>query len=79
MLLATAPASAGKASWSWRGPEEGCNIWYPVGYTDEGSSQPYYAVVIAAYGASGRPLSIFAIATAAEWAWPSFDPGDMPC
>lgn len=67
VLLATAPASAGKVSWSWRGwqdGEGGCDIWYPVGWAPDG--RPYHAVVPAAYSASG-PLSIFAIATAATW------------
>ena len=75
VLLATAPASAGKASWSWQQREPGCDIWYPVGVARDGRA--YYAVVAAAYSTSGH--SIFAIATAAQWVNPSWGPGDMPC
>ena len=61
-LLATAPASAGRASWTWIAEEPGCDIWYPVGAAPDG--QGYYAVVVAAYSTSGH--SIFTIAEPGE-------------
>ena len=63
-LLAKAPASAGEVSWTWTGTFD-CEIGLP--YDPEGTA--YYAVVLAAYGASGH--SIFAIAAPGEW----YEPG----
>lgn len=72
ILLATAPASAGKVTWSWTEEDPGCDP-YSIGTAPDG--QPYRAVVAAAYGASGH--SIFAIAEPGEWWVPR--PGDMVC
>jgi hypothetical protein len=59
-LLATAPASAGKATWTWRG-------WDSIGGSlmmgPDGTM--YESVVIAAYNSSGH--SIFAIAAPGNW------------
>lgn len=74
-LLATAPASAGSASWSWIAEEPGCDIWYPVGAAPDGSA--YYAVVVAGYSESGH--SIFTIAEPGEWAEPGWESGDTIC
>jgi len=74
-LLATAPASAGKASWSWIDEDWACDIWYPVGEPPEGRA--YYAVVVAAYSESGH--SIFAIAEPGAWSEPDWESGDHIC
>jgi hypothetical protein len=70
-LLATAPASAGAASWTWSGTF-GCGEPNP-GYDPKGPA--YFAVVLAAYSASGH--SIFAIAEPGGW-WEPL-PGDVIC
>jgi len=62
--LATAPAADGTASWTWT-QETGCN----PGLDSAPDGPPYYAVVLAAYSASGH--SIFAIAEPGSW----FRPG----
>ena len=66
-MLATAPATAGRVSWSWK-------QW--TGCGDFGISSPpggryYHAVVMAAYNASGH--SIFAIAAPGTWYAPALD------
>lgn len=70
-LLATAPASAGAASWSWSGTF-GCGEPSPA-YDPNGPA--YFAVVLAAYNASGH--SILAIAEPGGW-WEPL-PGDVIC
>jgi hypothetical protein len=71
-LAASAPASAGMASWWWieDWAEEGCN-WYPPVSGHDGSW--YRSVVLAAYSASGH--SIFAIAEPGAW----YGAGFLPC
>jgi hypothetical protein len=69
-LLATAPASAGSASWSWT-EQTGCNIG--MKYPSEGPA--YHAVVIAAYNQAGH--SIFAIA--APGGWYMAEPDEVIC
>jgi hypothetical protein len=73
-LLATAPASAGRASWSWIAEEPGCEIWYPVG---DPPGHSYYAVVVAAYSTSGH--SIFTIAEPGGWREWDWESGDTIC
>lgn len=63
-LLATTPASAGSASWTWS-EEIGCDIGLP----NAPDGPAYYAVVLAAYDASDH--SIFAIAERGGW----YEPG----
>jgi hypothetical protein len=70
-LLAKAPASAGKVSWSWTA-ETGCGGG-PF-YSDPDGPW-YFAVVAAAYSASGQ--SIFAIAEPGQWEEPL--PGVLVC
>jgi hypothetical protein len=70
-LLATAPATAGRVSWSWK-QDTGCENW---GMYSPPDRPVYAAVVIAAYNASGH--SIFAIATQGDWYQPP--PGDTLC
>jgi hypothetical protein len=60
ILLATAPASDGHASWTWT-REEGCD----PGLAFDPSGPAYYAIVLAAYNTSGH--SIFAIANPGIW------------
>lgn len=60
VLLASAPASAGVASWKWT-QETGCDI----GLNNDPDGPAYYAVVLAAYSAAGH--SIFAIAEPGGW------------
>lgn len=69
-LLATAPAAEGVASWTWT-EETGCDF----GLENDPAGPGYYAVVLAAYNASGH--SIFAIAEPGY----RFRPGpyDMVC
>jgi hypothetical protein len=70
-LLATAPATAGWVSWSWK-QGEGCE----ENTVDSRPNGPtYYAIVIAAYNASSQ--SIFAIADPGHWYEP--EPGDAYC
>ena len=69
-LLATAPASDGVVSWTWTEPS-GCMTDLPS--APDGPA--YYAVVLAAYSASGH--SIFAIAEPGVWWEPA--PGDQFC
>jgi hypothetical protein len=69
-LLATAPASAGIVSWTWM-EETGCSIG--LEYDPDGPA--YYAVVLAAYGASRH--SIFAIAEPGGWWRPG--PNEIVC
>ena len=71
-LAATAPASAGTASWSWieDWSGEGCQ-WYPPVLGPDGSW--YRSVVLAAYSTSGH--SIFAIAEPGAWYGGAF----LPC
>jgi hypothetical protein len=68
--LASAPASDGAVSWTWS-EETGCDIG--LAYDPDGPS--YYAVVLAAYNASGH--SIFAIAEPGGWWQPG--PNDIVC
>ena len=70
-LLAKAPASAGKVSWSWT-QGEGCET---SRFGSDPDGPPYVAVVLAAYNASGQ--SIFTIAEPGSWSEPL--PGSMPC
>jgi hypothetical protein len=70
-LLAKAPASAGKVSWSWT-QATGCDV-SPFGSDPDGPG--YFAVVVGAYSASGQ--SIFAIAEPGRWEEPLS--GWMPC
>jgi hypothetical protein len=63
-LLATASASDGIVSWTWT-QRTGCG----VGLDNDPDGPAYYAVVLAAYSASGH--SIFAIAEPGGW----FRPG----
>jgi hypothetical protein len=72
ILLATAPASAGKVTWSWIEEDLGCDP-HSIGTAPDG--QPYRAVVVAAYSAAGH--SIFTIAEPGGWFVPW--PGDMVC
>lgn len=69
-LLASAPASDGVVSWTWS-QDTGCDIG--LAYDPDGPI--YYAVVLAAYSASGH--SIFAIAEPGGWWRPG--PGDIVC
>ena len=69
-LLAAVPASDGVASWTWT-EEEGCSPG--MAYDPRGPA--YYAIVLAAYGASGH--SIFAIAEPGVWWQPG--PNDTVC
>jgi hypothetical protein len=69
-LLATASASDGVASWTWT-EETGCDI----GLENDPAGPGYYAVVLAAYSASGH--SIFAIAEPGAWWRPG--PYDIVC
>jgi len=70
-LLAKAPASAGKVSWSWT-HVTGCDIAL---FGSDPDGPPYDAVVLAAYNASGQ--SIFTIAEPGGWRVPLG--GEMPC
>jgi hypothetical protein len=75
-LLATAPASAGKVTWSWIDEgDPGCDLTIPIGTTPNG--QNYYAVVVAAYSTSGH--SIFAVAESGSWVEPDPESGDQFC
>lgn len=65
-LLAKAPASDGVASWTWTGTFD-CEVG--LAYDPDGPA--YYAIVLAAYGASDH--SIFAIAQPGEWDEPGPD------
>ena len=69
-LLATAPASDGVVSWTWTGTFD-CEVG--LAYNPRGPA--YYAVVLAAYSASGH--SIFAIAEAGGWSQPGAN--DIVC
>jgi hypothetical protein len=69
-LIATAPASAGIVSWTWT-EETGCSI----GLEYDPAGPEYYAVVLAAYGASEH--SIFAIAEPGGW-WRA-GPNEIVC
>ena len=60
-LLGTAPASDGAVSWTWTGTFD-CE---GPGPAYDPREPAYYAVVLAAFGASGH--SIFAIADPGEW------------
>jgi hypothetical protein len=70
-LLATAPASAGKVSWTWTGTFdcEGPGLAY------DPHGPAYHAVVLAAYAPSGQ--SIFAIAAPGRWSQPG--PSETVC
>ena len=70
-LLAAAPASAGEVSWTWTGvPDcEGPGL----AFDPRGPAE--YAVVLAAYSATGQ--SIFAIAAPGRWSQP--DPSETVC
>jgi hypothetical protein len=70
-LLAKAPASAGKVSWSWT-QETGCDIGL---FGSDPGGPPYVAVVLAAYSAAGQ--SIFTIAEPGGWREPL--PGEVFC
>jgi len=72
-LLAKAPASAGKVSWSWA-TEIGCDI---SPFSSDPNGPLYVAVVLAAYNKSGQ--SIFTIAESGHWSRPLPIPGWMPC
>lgn len=70
-LLATAPASDGKVSWSWT-QWAGCDIGHIASDPD---GPGYYSIVLAAYNSAGN--SVFAIAEPGEWyVWEDYD---MPC
>ena len=69
-LLGKAPASDGAVIWSWT-EETGCDI----GLANDPDGPVYYAVVLAAYNASGH--SIFAIAEPGLWWEPG--PNDIVC
>jgi hypothetical protein len=66
-LLATAKATAGRVSWSWK-QWTGCEDW---GVSSPPGGRSYRAIVIAAYNASGH--SIFAIAAPGQWYAPELD------
>ena len=68
-LLATVPASEGRATWSWT-EQSGCSIGlhYPGETT-------YFAVVLAAYSTTGQ--STFAIAEPGGWYMP--EPDEVIC
>jgi hypothetical protein len=66
-LLATAPATAGRVSWSWK-MWTGCEDW---GLSSPPGGRGYRAIVIAAYNASSH--SIFAIAAPGQWYVPELD------
>jgi len=68
-LLATAPASAGKVSWSWT-TETGLDCGGP-GFSSDYRGPTALAIVVGAYTASGQ--SILAIAEPGEW-W-EYGPG----
>ena len=70
LLLATAPASDGVASWTWTGAFE-CDMG--LAYDPEGPA--YHSIVLAAYGASDH--SIFAIAEPGGWWQPGTN--DIVC
>lgn len=65
-LAATAPASAGRASWHWTVPYSDCGGYPGVALSPDGTTS-FEAVVLAAYDASGRALGIFAIAAPGGW------------
>jgi hypothetical protein len=69
-LLATAPASDGVVSWTWKQGGGDCEEPF---YDPDGPA--YHAVVLAAYGPSGH--SVFAIAEPGGWWEPA--PGDTIC
>jgi hypothetical protein len=69
-LLATAPASVGRVSWTWT-EDAGCRI----GLAFDPDGPIYQAVVVAAYSPSGH--SIFAIAEPGGWWLPR--PDDVIC
>ncbi len=69
-LLGKGPASDGAVRWSWT-EETGCDIGLP----NDPDGPTYYAVVLAAYNASGH--SIFAIAEPGMWWEPG--PNDVVC
>ncbi len=69
-LLATAPASNGTVKWTWT-EDTGCDI----GMRYDPNGPAYYAIVLAAYSASGH--SIFAIAEPGGWWEPG--PNDVVC
>jgi hypothetical protein len=71
-LLATAPATAGWVSWSWK-QGDGCGG--PSSFNSRPGGPAYYAIVIAAYNVSGH--SIFAIADPGHWYEP--EAGDDYC
>lgn len=70
-LLAKAPASAGKVTWSWT-TWTGCDIG---SFSSDPRGPTYFAIVVAAHSSSGR--SIFTIAEPGEWWAPP--PGSMVC
>ena len=75
-LLATAPASAGKVTWTWIDEgDPGCDLTFPIGATPDG--EYYYAVVVAAYSTSGH--SIFTVAQSGTWVEPDPESGDQFC
>jgi hypothetical protein len=69
-LLAMAPAANGTVSWTWT-ESPGCDI----GVNSDPNGPAYYAVVLAAYSASGH--SILAIAEPGLWVRPG--PNAVPC
>jgi hypothetical protein len=74
-LLAKAPASAGKMTWSWIDDgDPGCDVWWPVAWAPDWREY-YYAVVVAAYSESGH--STFAIAATGTWVEPDWESGDL--
>ena len=68
VLLATAPASAGSVSWSWK-TDASC---LPPWIADFPDGPQYYAVVLGAYGPSDHSV-IFAIAEPGSWYEPTPD------
>jgi hypothetical protein len=76
-LIATAPASAGKVTWTWDTVDfrdVGDYIWRA---DPRPEGEQYYAVVVTARNVSGN--SVFAIAWPGSWSNPVFSEGDMPC
>jgi hypothetical protein len=74
-LIATAPASAGKVTWTWRS-QEGCNLYDSLWNADAPEGQgEIFAIVVGAYSGSGQ--SVFAIAHPGLWSVP--DAGDTFC
>jgi hypothetical protein len=74
-LIAAAPASAGRVTWTWRS-YGGCDTYDFIGNADapEGKGM-IFGIVVGAYSTSGQ--SVFAIAYPGGWAMPG--PNDTVC